>query len=753
MADLQPTSHDEAPTMLTADATSETIQGGVAVDIIAVHGLGAHPDHAWVRHKDVAAGLQKDVRWLTDLLPQTFRDYKTSISARVFCFNYQSAWLGPQLSRNRLEGLAKRLLDDIHNVRDKNDTVSDRPIIFIGHSFGGLVIEQAVVQANSAGSTYEYLVKLIGGIVLLGTPHQGSKSQKWGSIMASLANLIDYGETGLMKEVDEKSMKIFDLISEFKRIMIGMDLAKTAVICFYENLPTNYLTRVMDTGLWIQRQTSSMIVEETSAVLSGFNSVVLDSDHLKLNKFASAQDGNYVSVSSNLCRIATEAPVFIRRRRAETASSHFLVPRERVKDFIGRESLLHKIRVHFSSNETGPPSCLILHALGGQGKSQIALEYCRKWRKTYRGIFWVDANSEMTATQSLEGHGHVLFTSRNRDLSRLGILLEIPSMTAEEGVRLLLRGYNHNEIQQRHKETALSINNRLGNLALAIDQSAAYINYKRMPLDKLRDFLTTYEDERRRILSYIPKQFWEYRKMQSQGKAEAISAFTTWEMSFQQLESGDEPWQKDAGHFLTLSAFFAPTSITESLFFYYHEGGNCEAEWMRMFTKAAEAEDDMDGDDDEAEDNMDGDDDEAEDDMDEDDDEEDDKASKRSSDGRLHGMWNADRYWDVIAKSDDLSLLQSISPGTGQEGASFSLHPLIRDWLQLRLQAKGRQKFTQEAIIVLACYHGAHDTDSTTLKERTALKTHMDVSIRHPGLQSSTKAEDDIMYQKLYSVV
>lgn len=59
----------------------------------------------------------------------------------------------------------------------------------------------------------------------------------------------------------------------------------------------------------------SKVVEETSAVLSGFYSVVLDSDHLKLNKFASAQDGNYVSVSSNLCRIAAEAPELIRRRR------------------------------------------------------------------------------------------------------------------------------------------------------------------------------------------------------------------------------------------------------------------------------------------------------------------------------------------------------------------------------------------------------------------------------------------------------
>lgn len=135
----------------------------------------------------------------------------------------------------------------------------DRPLIFIGHSFGGLVIEQAVVQANSAGGRYEYLVKLIGGVVLLGTPHQGSKSQKWGSIVANLARLIDYGETGLMEEVDEKSMKIFDLISEFKRIMISIDLAKTAVICFYENHPTSYLSRVIKTGPWLQGQTSSVV--------------------------------------------------------------------------------------------------------------------------------------------------------------------------------------------------------------------------------------------------------------------------------------------------------------------------------------------------------------------------------------------------------------------------------------------------------------------------------------------------------------
>lgn len=78
-----------------------------------------------MRHKDISAGLEKDVRWLTDLLPQTFREYRASISARIFCFNYQSAWLGPELSRNRLEEIATRLLDEIHNVRDKVSPVRE----------------------------------------------------------------------------------------------------------------------------------------------------------------------------------------------------------------------------------------------------------------------------------------------------------------------------------------------------------------------------------------------------------------------------------------------------------------------------------------------------------------------------------------------------------------------------------------------------------------------------------------------------
>src|SRR5271155_235059 len=96
-------------------------------------------------------------------------------------------------------------------------------------------------------------------------------------------------------------------------------------------------------------------------------------------------------------------------------------------------------------------------------------------------------------------HGDILFTSRHNGLDRLGTLLEVPPMTNEDGVGLLLYGYQEDDIQ-RHKIDASEIVSRMGGLALAIDQAAAYIKYKRMPLDRLANFLTTYEAQRKKIL-------------------------------------------------------------------------------------------------------------------------------------------------------------------------------------------------------------------------------------------------------------
>lgn len=81
---------------------------------------------------------------------------------------------------------------------------------------------------------------------------------------------------------------------------------------------------------------------------------------------------------------------------------YYMVTRERVKDFVGREEQLRQILLHFSRRPDSSPRILILYALGGQGKSQIALEYCRRARQTYRGIFWINAYSESLVMQIYE---------------------------------------------------------------------------------------------------------------------------------------------------------------------------------------------------------------------------------------------------------------------------------------------------------------------------------------------------------------
>lgn len=91
----------------------------------------------------------------------------------------------------------------------------DRSIIIVEHSFGGLVIEQAIVEASLSGHEHEPLCDLVGGIILLGTPHQRSKMQERGSTIAKLASLSDLGEMNMMDVVDQKSMTTFDLVFSF----------------------------------------------------------------------------------------------------------------------------------------------------------------------------------------------------------------------------------------------------------------------------------------------------------------------------------------------------------------------------------------------------------------------------------------------------------------------------------------------------------------------------------------------------------
>lgn len=142
------------------------------LSIIAVHGLGASPDWAWIRKVD--DGNEKVlVNWLADehMLPAKLPN------SRIMTFNYESKWF-LEAPKQRRSLCAIQLLTALGNQRTEVITPSSqrsttmklsmlywqekntkhRPLIFIGHSFGGVVIEQVRKIPSSIQSGLRFIL-------------------------------------------------------------------------------------------------------------------------------------------------------------------------------------------------------------------------------------------------------------------------------------------------------------------------------------------------------------------------------------------------------------------------------------------------------------------------------------------------------------------------------------------------------------------------------------------------------------------
>lgn len=199
---------------------------------------------------------------------------------------------------------------------------------------------------------------------------------------------------------------------------------------------------------------------------------------------------------------------------------------------------------------------------------------------------------------------------------------------------------------------------QLGNLALAIDQAAAYITFRHLPLAQFRDH---YNKDQAEVLRHTPGALWEYRKQMSETEKEtSLSVFTTWEMSLEQTAREDHE-RRSICHFLTLSASLDTTRISEDLFESYFS--EVYPEWMRVFG--------------------------------------------------LEGAWSQDDFRSIIYRLLNLSLIQNVDVCGAQ--TSVSLHPLIRDWLQVRQKDQHPHEYSIEAIGLLSAFIKTHDHFALTL--------------------------------------
>jgi tetratricopeptide (TPR) repeat protein len=404
---------------------------------------------------------------------------------------------------------------------------------------------------------------------------------------------------------------------------------------------------------------------------------------------------------------------------------------------LGREDILTKIEDGMSS---GPgPRIVVLRGLGGQGKTQVALEYCHRAKKNeVQSIFWVDATSAgtvkkdfavihervkgtHTATRDSEkvqfvlevleqwsypwlvvfdnhddpgsfhlpdyipsgDHGRILITSRHADTGQLAeqdFDIGLPGLPKEDALDLLIRHSRVNDLTSR--DDGYTIIDRLGYHALAIAQAGSFIQSQKI---KLSQFMEVYNHQREAILRQTPKISPYRRKLGDAEDETALNVFTTWELSFQQLETHDDE-NKSKSTILTLFAFLDRQKISHHLFEIY-----CGRKQIP--------------------------------DSDEPD------IQKCLSVFLRGGKWDQPKFIDLLNDLSQLSLIHNWSRDSDNT-CHLSLHPLVRDWIRLRTAPDSCYDYTVVSIDILyesieSSYSDSTDTFHMALPLRQEIQRHL----------------------------
>jgi tetratricopeptide (TPR) repeat protein len=358
------------------------------------------------------------------------------------------------------------------------------------------------------------------------------------------------------------------------------------------------------------------------------------------------------------------------------------------------------------------PHVVVLRGIGGQGKSQVALEYCRQRKDgPSPDIFWIDATSENSVTSTFisisdlirtttdqlldnnarlafvrrkfanwptelllvfdnyddphefpniqdyfppNKHSSILVTGRHADIGTLVLgqadnLIELSGLADTAAVDLL---EHHSQVKETNGKFGEEIVKRLGYHPLAITQAGTYIRKGGIPLG---EFMDIYKQEKAEILTNTPQLSQYRRKLGDAENETSLNVFTTWQLSFQQLLSHLSE-DSVAVKLLRLLAFFDNKDISEWIFieFYHNPVASKTSEllkWVNRFTDSQQ-------------------------------------------------RWSNRLFRKNLVLLHDFCLLQSVAQDA-DEYSHASLHPLVKDWIHLQMGQSACQQYALMASEIL----------------------------------------------------
>ena len=189
------------------------------IDVVAVHGLQGDAFKTWEH--------ENNTLWLRDLLPAEIP------SARIMTFGYEST-IAFSKSVAHIEDKALDLLNRLSAQRDEN--TDGRPIVFICHSLGGILVKKALILAHERSSDPAFTDILMNtkAIAFLGVPHKGSDSAWWANFAANAlkgASIRLSTNNALVADLRMDSSVLSNISKQF--VDRGKDLT---IYTFYERL-------------------------------------------------------------------------------------------------------------------------------------------------------------------------------------------------------------------------------------------------------------------------------------------------------------------------------------------------------------------------------------------------------------------------------------------------------------------------------------------------------------------------------------
>ncbi|PVF97062.1 hypothetical protein CPB86DRAFT_707945 [Serendipita vermifera] len=555
------------------------------VDIVAIHGLGGHRERSWT----AANGKM----WLQDFLPDDIPN------ARILTYGHGAdTHSRTYLPTQRLLHFAEGFVEDLLRER-RSDT--ERPIIFLAHSLGGIILKKALTLCNipDYNSDRRQIKVSTYGILFFGTPHSGANRVGLARSVGKLLSVYMFTDDSMLNDLDHNSNQLENIQTFY------LDASKRIKsIFFYETDPTPMVSGIAE--LIVPRQSASIEGDRNAKV------VPLHGNHRQLVKFERKDEENYRKVVDYLSKLVKEAPVEVERSWAEEkhhrnidngevqSLSHSILsilPKPRLpvsRNYVRRPDIENFIteKLLTSSSPENQPRC-VLYGLGGSGKTQVASFWIEANKDKFRNIIFIDASSQKQIEADLETairsvgpewgestwedatpylsrekgwllffdnadasdlrledylpnstYGAVLITTRNRECTSYApdCHIRVGEMSQTEAVDLL---HKVAEVHPPSHDISIAIVKELGMLALAVTQAGAYI-FKTRQIDR---YLSIFQKHRAELM----------REGSLKGRNYEGSTYTAFDLSFKLLPENSQ-------EFMKICAFLHYSHIPQALF-------------------------------------------------------------------------------------------------------------------------------------------------------------------------------------------